>query len=185
MVKNKSVIVWVLLLLLIPAFIILCLWMFIPQTSDNVIDFLENKYVSFVGGKEAEKFFEKYIDTKNGDVISFQYTNHENKLTLYKMHTLFCVDVKYTKEQYGQVYDKIYSQTDCPDVEKGYNYYGDFLITTIMLDDSVFKENYCGVCFNEKTNTVRYTFLYNVKREQVLRADPRMLIKRSCSKIEW
>lgn len=183
--KKKRVVVLVVIPVLIIIFVIFCLLVIVPQESNNVADFLEKKYVRFDGGQEAELFFDNYIDVKNCRNIVFKYRNYENTLTLYKAHTLFCVDAEYTKQQYNQQFNKIFLKTDCPDIEKEYNYYGDYLITTIMIDDYVYENNYCGVFFNSETNTIRYVFLYDVKREQAIESDPRRLVSISCAELDW
>lgn len=184
MLKRRTIIL-IVILVLIFAFVILYLLATPPKKSDDSKDFLENKYVSFDGGEEAEKFFKNYIDIINCKNITFLYRNYENKLTLYKAHTLFCVDVEYTVEQYTQNFDKIFPETDCPEIEKGYNYYGDYLITTIMVDDHVYENNYCGVFFNSQTNTIRYVFLYDINREHAIESDPRRLINMSSAELDW
>ena len=184
-VLKCRAIILVVILVLILVFVILCLLAIVPQKSEDAKDFLENKYVSFDGGEEAEKFFKNYIDIEGCKNIAFLYRNYENKLTLYKAHTLFCVDVEYTEEQYTQNFDKIFPETDCPDIEKGYNYYGDYLITTIMVDDRIYKNNYCGVFFNSQINTIRYVFLYDIKRERAIESDPRRLISMSSAELDW
>lgn len=185
MVVKRRAVVFVVIPVLIFVFLILCLLALRTQNSDNATDFLENKYVSFDGGEEAEKFFKSYIDIQDCKNVAFQYRNYENKLILYKAHTMFCVDVEYSEKQYSQNFDKFFVDTDRPDVEKGYNYYGNYLIATIMLDDPVYKDNYCGIFFNSETNTIRYVFLYDVKRERAIKSDPRTLISRSSEELNW
>ena len=37
-----------------------------------------------------------------------------------------------------------------------------------MLDEPLYKDNCCCVFFNDKTNTVRYVFLYKAARDRII-----------------
>lgn len=51
-----------------------------------------------------------------------------------------------------------------------------------MIDDNIYKNNYCGVFFDADHNIIRYVFMYNLKREET--DDIRYIIVKSID-LEW
>lgn len=158
-------------------------YLFLCKTSNSAEDFLNRRYIKFNGGKEASEFFEKYIDISKYENIAFKYIDNENRKTMYKSYTIFVVDIKYEKKQFLNIMENTLPDTDHFEISKeDFNYLGEFFITKIMLDDEVYKNNYCGVFFADKHNIIRYVFMYKLKRDEV--DDIRFIIERSIN-LNW
>ena len=184
------------LFLLLISFIIITIFLFSPfiyinirnstyKKTDSKDDFLNNNYVQFNGGKEAQIFFEEFADVEGNKDISFKYRDKDKAITLKSTtHTFFVLDIKYNSEDYYYHKNNIWEDTDMPNINEKMNYYDSFLLTTVMLDKDVYKNNYCGIFFNDNDYIIRYIFFYNVKRDEVKEVGIRGVI---CSNVllDW
>ena len=184
------------LFLLLISFIIITIFLFSPfiyinirnstyKKTDSKDDFLNNNYVQFNGGKEAQIFFEEFADVEGNKDISFKYQDKDKAITLKSAtHTFFVLDIKYNSEDYYYHKNNIWEDTDMPNINEKMNFYDSFLLTTVMLDKDVYKNNYCGIFFNDNDYIIRYIFFYNVKRDEVKEVGIRGVI-RSNVLLDW
>lgn len=155
------------------------------KRTDSKDDFLNNNYVSYNGGEEAQMFFEAFVNLEGNEEISFKYRDKDNAITLKSAtHTIFVLDVKYNSSDYSSHKNNIWSDTNTPDTSDASNYYGSFLMTAVMLKDDIYTDNYCGVFFDDNNYTVRYIFFYNVNRNNAIRDGIKSMIRASIS-LEW
>lgn len=184
------------LFLLLLSFIIITFFLISPfiyinirnstyKRTDSKDDFLNNNYVQYNGGKEARIFFEEFADVEGNKVISFKYRDKDKAITLKSAtHTVFALDIKYSSENYYHHKNNIWKDTDMPNINEIMNYYNSFLLTTVMLDKDVYKNNYCGIFFNDNDYIIRYIFFYDVKRDDVKEAGIKGAI-RSSILLDW
>lgn len=174
---------WIVTVLICIGLFLIIDYLFLCKTSNSPEDFLNNSYAKYNGGKAANIFFEKYIDVSEYENISFKYVDNESRKTMHKSYTIFVVDIQYKKEQFLNITERTLPDTDHSVIsEDEYNYFGDFFITKIMIDDNIYKNNYCGVFFDTDHNIIRYVFMYNLKREET--EDIRYIIIKSID-LEW
>lgn len=137
------------------------------QRTDSIEEYLNSNYVSYNGGKEAQDFFESFVISDVGDCVLFKYRDNDAKFTLRSAsHTVFVLDVAYESEYYYSHKDYILSSTNRPDENNIKNYYGSFLITSIILDDNLYKNNYCCIGFDNERCIIRYMFFYDTNRSE-------------------
>ena len=110
--------------LLLLSFIIITLFLLLPfiyvniknsiyKTTDSIDDFLNNNYIQYNGGKEAQVFFEEFADFNKNEVVSFKYRNNEKAITLKPAtHTIFVLDIKPNSENYYSFKDNVWKDTD-------------------------------------------------------------------------
>ncbi len=184
------------LFLLLLSFIIITLFLFSPfvyinirnstyKKTDSKDDFLNNNYVQYNGGREAQIFFEEFADVEGNEDISFKYRDKDKAITLKSAtHTFFVLDVKYSSENYYHHKNNVWKDTDMPNINEKKNYYNSFLLTTVMLDKDFYNDNYCGIFFNDNDYIIRYIFIYDVKRDDVKEDGIKGIIRSSIS-LDW
>ena len=144
-----------------------------------------NHYVQYNGGKEAQLFFEEFADVGQSQDISFTYRDKDKAITLKSAaHTVFALDIQYSPENYYQHKNHIWKDTDMPDAKEKTNYYDSFLLTTVMTDKDVYKDNTCGIFFNDNDSIIRYVFIYDVSRDDA-KEDGIKAILRSSVSLNW
>ena len=140
------------------------------QKTDSEDEYLNRNYVSYNGGKEAERFFENFVKLDSFNNISFKYRDNDAKFTLRSAsHTVFALDVEYKAEDYLSHKYNIWENTNMPDENNSKNYYGSFLITSVMLDGGTYTDNYCCIGFDDEHCIIRYLFFYNTNRKEALK----------------
>lgn len=185
------------LFLFLLSFIIITLFLLSPfiyvniknstyKRTDSKDDFLNNNYVQYNGGKEAQIFFEAFVNLEGNESISFKYRDKDNAITLKSAtHTICVLDIKYNSEAYSCYKKELWENTNMPDTSDLSNYHGSFLITTVMIEKDIYEDNYCGIFFNDDNRIMRYVFLYNVDRDHALRDDRIKGIIRSSISLDW
>ncbi len=154
------------LIVIVPA-----LYITISNASLSKIDssdsFLTQEYISFNGGKEASIFF-KSVVKDNGHINSaFYYRDYSKRWWFgHKYFTSFTLDLQYSENDYQLIKTDILPLTDVSD-SNDYDYYGDFLITSITSEESFYIDNYCGIFFNDEKHIIRYVFIYECDREYI------------------
>lgn len=137
------------------------------QRTDSIEEYLNGNYISYNGGKEAQDFFESFVISDIGNCVLFKYRDNDAKLSLRSAsHTMFVLDVEYGTEDYYSHKDDIWNSTNKPDEDNSRNYYGSFLLTSIILDDNLYKNNYCCIGFDNERYIIRYMFFYDTKRSE-------------------
>lgn len=159
-----------LLLIFTVVFIILSPLIFVKiynltyNRTDSTSDYLNNNYVSYNGGRDAQYFFESFAKIDGSKDILFKYRDNEMKIAVIRKNiTAFALDIEYSSEDYSAHMNEIWNSTNMPDKAKSENYYGSFLMTYVTLNGYVYNNNYCGIFFDSKHNIIRYIFLYNFK----------------------
>lgn len=139
------------------------------QKTDSIEEYLNGNYIKYNGGKEAGSFFESFARSGVGNNISFKYRDNDARLTLKSAsHTVFVLDVEYEPEAYLSQKEHISNSTDTPDKDNSKSYYGSFLLASVILDDSLYKDNYCCIGFDDEGCIIRYMFFYNTERKKAL-----------------
>ena len=139
------------------------------QKTDSLEEYLNGNYIKYNGGKEAGSFFESFARSGVGNNISFKYRDNDARLTLKSAsHTVFVLDVEYEPEAYLSQKEHISNSTDTPDKDNSKSYYGSFLLASVILDDSLYKDNYCCIGFDDEGCIIRYMFFYNTERKKAL-----------------
>ena len=139
------------------------------QKTDSIEEYLNGNYIKYNGGKEAGRFFESFAKFGVGNNISFKYRDNDARLTLKSAsHTVFVLDVEYAPETYLSQKEHISNSTDTLDEDNSRSYYGSFLLTSVILDDSFYKDNYCCIGFDDERGIIRYMFFYNTERKKAL-----------------
>lgn len=139
------------------------------QKTDSIEEYLNGNYIKYNGGKEAHSFFENFVKPDVGNNILFKYRDNDARLTLKSAsHTVFVLDVEYEYEAYISQKEHISNSTDTPDESNNKNYCGSFLIASVILDDSLYKDNYCCIGFDDKKCIIRYMFFYNTDCKKAL-----------------
>ena len=137
------------------------------QRTDSIEEYLNSNYISYNGGKEAQDFFERFVMSDIGNCVSFKYRDNDAKLSLKSAsHTIFVLDVEYGSEDYYSHKDYILNSTNRPDEDNNKNYYGSFLLTSIILEDNLYKNNYCCIGLDNERYVIRYMFFYNTNRSE-------------------
>ncbi len=156
------VLVFVLILLLVIAspFIYVDIKNSIYKKSNSSSDYLNGNYVSYNGGEKAKVFFDRFVSGKEYRDVSFKYRDNENAVRLHGgSYTVFVLDLQYEENVYKDVFDELYQKTDQPDKNDKSNYYGNYLNASVVLDDPIYLDNYCGIFFNVNDRIIRYVFL--------------------------
>ena len=139
------------------------------QKTDSIEEYLNGNYIKYNGGKESGSFFESFARSGVGNNISFKYRDNDARLTLKSAsHTVFVLDVEYEPEAYLSQKEHISNSTDTPDKDNSKSYYGSFLLASVILDDSLYKDNYCCIGFDDEGCIIRYMFFYNTERKKAL-----------------
>ena len=139
------------------------------QKTDSIEEYLNGNYIKYNGGKEAGSFFESFARSGVGNNISFKYRDNDARLTLKSAsHTVFALDVEYEPKAYLSQKEHISNSTDTPDKDNSKSYYGSFLLSSVILDDSLYKDNYCCIGFDDERCIIRYMFFYNTERKKAL-----------------
>lgn len=139
------------------------------QKTDSIEEYLNGNYIKYNGGKEAGSFFESFARSGVGNNISFKYRDNDARLTLKSAsHMVFVLDVEYEPEAYLSQKEHISNSTDTPDEDNSKSYYGSFLLASVILDDSLYKDNYCCIGFDDERCIIRYMFFYNTERKKAL-----------------
>ena len=139
------------------------------QKTDSLEEYLNGNYIKYNGGKEAGSFFESFAKSGVGNNIAFKYRDNDARLTLKSAsHTVFVLDVEYEPEAYLSQKEHISNSTDTPDKDNSKSYYGSFLLASVILDDSLYKDNYCCIGFDDEGCIIRYMFFYNTERKKAL-----------------
>lgn len=139
------------------------------QKTDSIEEYLNDNYIKYNGGKEAGSFFESFAKSGIGNNILFKYRDNDARLTLKSAsHTVFVLDVEYEPEAYLSQKEHISNSTDTPDKDNSKSYYGSFLLASVILDDSLYKDNYCCIGFDNERCIIRYMFFYNTERKKAL-----------------
>ena len=130
---------------------------------------MNGNYIKYNGRKGAGSFFESFARSGVGNNISFKYRDNDARLTLKSAsHTVFVLDVEYEPEAYLSQKEHISNSTDTPDEDNSKSYYGSFLLASVILDDSLYKDNYCCIAFDDERCIIRYMFFYNTERKKAL-----------------
>ncbi len=163
----------IVIIIIITAFVSPFAYIYIKNSTfyrtNSKDDYLKGNYVEYNGGTEAQRFFENFVEF-NENNISFAYRDNDNKITLRSAaHTVFALDVQLDSKDYDLCKNNIWSSTNMPDEDNLENYYGSFLITSIMLEDDLYTSNYGCICFDDEHSTIRYIFFYNTNRKEALR----------------
>lgn len=139
------------------------------QKTDSIEEYLNGNYIKYNGGKEAHSFFENFVKPDVGNSILFKYRDNDARLTLKSAsHTVFVLDVEYEPEAYLSQKEHISNSTDTPDKDNSKSYYGSFLLASVILDDSLYKDNYCCIGFDDERCIIRYMFFYNTECKKAL-----------------
>ena len=137
------------------------------QRTDSIEEYLNSNYISYNGGKEAQEFFETFVISDIGNCVLFKYRDNDAKFTLRSAsHTVFVLDVAYESEYYSSHKEYILDSTNRPDENNSKNYYGSFLLTSIILDDNLYENNYCCIGFDNESCLIRYMFFYDTNRSE-------------------
>ncbi len=139
------------------------------KKTNSIEEYLNGNYIEYNGGKEARSFFKNFVKPDSGNNISFKYRDNDARFTLKSAsHTVFVLDVEYEPETYFSQKENILNSTNRPDENNSKNYYGSFFITSVILDDNLYKDNYCCIGFDDDRGIIRYMFFYNTDRKKVL-----------------
>ena len=141
--------------------------------------YIEGKYVSYPGGRDIEVFFKDFVSSD--DYINIDYNYSFNSVIDWmsiSSHTTAVLDLQYDNETYHNIKAQILPLTNNPDPNSDYANHGDFLMTCIMIDQSVYIDNYCGVYFDDKHNIIRYLFIHKLNRDEIIDY-PTMIVTRN------
>lgn len=155
------------------------------KRTDSTSDYLNNNYVSYNGGRDAQRFFESFAKIDGNKNISFKYRDNETKISFIRKNiTAFALDIQYNSEDYSAYMNEIWNSTNMPDKAKSENYYGSFLMTYVTLNEYVYNNNYCGIFFDSEHSIIRYIFLYNFKPKKDAYLNAKSVIECSIP-LEW
>ena len=109
------------------------------ENLKNEIDKINNNYVSYNGGRDAQYFFESFAKIDGSKDILFKYRDNEMKIAVIRKNiTAFALDIEYSSEDYSAHMNEIWNSTNMPDKAKSENYYGSFLMTYVTLNEYVY-----------------------------------------------
>lgn len=125
--------------------------------------YLEEIYVSFYGGKEAQSFFEKYITSEKYIAIDFYYSDDGRMIfPLMKSYTAFVIDIYYREDIFNEVIRNI--------LNEGYKSVllnSSFNFVKIESEDEIYDDNIAAIGWDTNHNTIRYVFVCDVKNGNV------------------
>lgn len=186
-IKRRTVLLLIftfIFLLLIPL-IFVKIYNLTYKKTDSISDYLNNNYVSYNGGRDAQAFFESFVKIDGNKNISFKYRDNEMQIpVIRKNFTAFALDIEYEPECYSFHMNEIWNSTNMPDKNDDANYYGAFLMTDVRLNKYVYDNNYCGIFFDSEHSIIRYVFLYNFKPRRDAYLQAKNVIKYSIP-LEW
>lgn len=174
------IIILVIVLLFYPFFV--NVWNKNIYETTNTEFYLDNSYVNYTGGKEAQKFFDKYANANTYRDISFYFKDSGKVIGFYNYWTVFALDINYQEKEFFDVARKIVLDTNEPLLfeDEGYG----FRQYVVIKNEPLYYNNYAVFYIDVDSYTIRYCFVYDCPHEKGTITDVRSIINRSIN-LEW
>ncbi len=162
--KKRSFLIW-LLIVGVVLISILSLILFARIELDDGFTsitgaeyFLNSDYAEYIGGEEAKMFFDMYSSTSDYKNIAFEY--HKGGIVGNYAPT-FILDLQYVPEQYTEIKNGILSRFS-PELELDTFSYDGFVINLVTLNEDLYNDNFCLICFDDDYHIARFIVIHNI-----------------------
>ncbi len=124
--------------------------------------FLQNDYVEYQGGEKAKLFFDRYTDSF--DYINIAFEHHAGGVVGNYAAT-YILDLQYIPEQYENTKNNILVHFALESDLETFPY-GGFIVNLITINEEIYNNNFCLICFDDDYNIVRYIFIYDISPKE-------------------